>query len=550
MVAPLGVPASERTQEGRVLQTALEMLDATSVRDVLVPRMNGELRLQKPPLAYWLAAGSLRVFGVNEFAGRLPFALASWLTGAVVYAMGRRLWGRGVGFFAGAALLGTFFVARYGRLAETDSLVMLFTALAIYATWRGLEPELFRHRGKGGSESSPAVWFNIGAVAIGLCALAKGLPAGYPLLFMLVYLAVRRRWGRLGAWFMSGAPLLALVISASWFVYIMLTIDTGTLVNEVRVVAVGAYHRGTALEYFAILPLTVVPWVGFTGLALWMAAHRGRWRRDPRVLGVMVWGSIIMIVLCLAGQKQKHYLIPLMPPLALLTGWSVMRIIRARAGSRVRDIGELFLTIVIIACAAAAVAPVIAGPLERGSLRWYDPATALVLAACAVFVWYMRRAAAAKNPRRGLPAGLAAMACASVVVLSVTIGWWGPSMERNTSRDLAAALVGTFGERPMCYYPAGSPYVAFATRRVIPVITEELRLVEVLRADPSTVVLVETKPSRTPTALPPMLHEALKVPWGDQFVVAYATTDAAPAATSTSAPATPAGLARDADDEI
>jgi 4-amino-4-deoxy-L-arabinose transferase-like glycosyltransferase len=80
----LGTPVVQRTQEARVLETAREMLDSRDWRQWMIPRLNGQVRLQKPPLAYWVAAGSIKVLGVNDFAGRLPFALAGWLTIAVV----------------------------------------------------------------------------------------------------------------------------------------------------------------------------------------------------------------------------------------------------------------------------------------------------------------------------------------------------------------------------------------------------------------------------------------------------------------------------------
>ena len=67
------------------------MLAGTNgLHDWLVPHVNGHVRLEKPPLAYWLTAISFRVFGFNEFAGRLPNALAGWLTLALLYQPGRR----------------------------------------------------------------------------------------------------------------------------------------------------------------------------------------------------------------------------------------------------------------------------------------------------------------------------------------------------------------------------------------------------------------------------------------------------------------------------
>src|SRR5947209_20225411 len=70
LLAFVGGPEVTRTQEARVLETAREMLGG-GWREWLVPHINGKVRLEKPPLAYWLAAGGFKWFGVSERAGRV-----------------------------------------------------------------------------------------------------------------------------------------------------------------------------------------------------------------------------------------------------------------------------------------------------------------------------------------------------------------------------------------------------------------------------------------------------------------------------------------------
>lgn len=74
-----GLSAADRPEEVAVLDTARQMLGGGFDR-WMIPRIEGSARLEGPPLAYWLAAGSYKIFGVREFAGRLPFAIAGWLT--------------------------------------------------------------------------------------------------------------------------------------------------------------------------------------------------------------------------------------------------------------------------------------------------------------------------------------------------------------------------------------------------------------------------------------------------------------------------------------
>src|SRR5690349_2688035 len=65
----VGVPPVQRTQEARVLETGREML-GKDFRGYMVPMLNGQLRVRKPPLAYWLAAGAYKIGGVSEGMGR------------------------------------------------------------------------------------------------------------------------------------------------------------------------------------------------------------------------------------------------------------------------------------------------------------------------------------------------------------------------------------------------------------------------------------------------------------------------------------------------
>src|SRR2546421_380107 len=83
------------------------------------PAFRGRVRVENPPLAYWLAAISYKIFGVSEWAGRLPFAMILWLTIGLVFIIGGQMFCPRAGFFAAACLAGSYMFLRYGRLAET-----------------------------------------------------------------------------------------------------------------------------------------------------------------------------------------------------------------------------------------------------------------------------------------------------------------------------------------------------------------------------------------------------------------------------------------------
>ena len=135
LVATVGVPDNRRTQEARVLESAREMMNA-GVHGWIIPRLNGAVRLQKPPLANWLCALGYKLFGVSEGAGRLYAALSTWLTVATTSLIAVELFDLEIALLAGAALAGSYLFNRYGLLAETDTLANLFLMAAVYCILR------------------------------------------------------------------------------------------------------------------------------------------------------------------------------------------------------------------------------------------------------------------------------------------------------------------------------------------------------------------------------------------------------------------------------
>src|SRR5437868_9686822 len=94
----LGTIPLTSPNEGLYAEAAREMVEGSSP---ILPRANGVVYLEKPPLLYWLAAASMRGFGENAFAARLPSALAAFATTGLLVAAGRRLGPRSSGALAG-----------------------------------------------------------------------------------------------------------------------------------------------------------------------------------------------------------------------------------------------------------------------------------------------------------------------------------------------------------------------------------------------------------------------------------------------------------------
>ena len=124
----LGGPALWDIDEGRNATAALEMHESGNW---VVPTFNGKLRSHKPVLLYWLQAAAYAVFGVNEFAARLPSALAALATVLLVYELGRRMFRPSTGLLAGLALASSVLFCASAHFANPDALLLTFTTATL-----------------------------------------------------------------------------------------------------------------------------------------------------------------------------------------------------------------------------------------------------------------------------------------------------------------------------------------------------------------------------------------------------------------------------------
>src|SRR5262245_34835765 len=148
----LGSPPLTSPNEGLYAEVAREM-NATG--EFVIPHANGVVYLEKPPLLYWLTALSMRVFGETAFGARLPSALAAIATVLVVCAAGRRLFGPLAGMLSGIVLATSLGVALVARQVLFDSLLTLWTTIALLGFWMGTEET-------GERRSSRRIWLLAG----------------------------------------------------------------------------------------------------------------------------------------------------------------------------------------------------------------------------------------------------------------------------------------------------------------------------------------------------------------------------------------------------
>src|SRR6266566_5659843 len=180
--------------------------------DWVTARLNGVAYLEKSPLNYWLIATSFSLFGVHDWAGRLPLVLAVVLLCWVTVRFGRWAFGTEAGFYSGLVLSTCIGLFLFTRILIPDATLTLTITMAMWCFLRTLEP----------GERNTRLWATLFAVFVGIGFLLKGLiaivfPAGAAFVYMAVtrQLFSRAAWRRLHPF--SGARIVIL-IAAPWII--------------------------------------------------------------------------------------------------------------------------------------------------------------------------------------------------------------------------------------------------------------------------------------------------------------------------------------------
>ncbi|HKA30476.1 MAG TPA: glycosyltransferase family 39 protein [Candidatus Binatia bacterium] len=304
------------------------------VQDVLAghwlwPLFNRELLPDKPTLSHWLGALACAPAGFSETAVRLPSVLAAAGTIWWTVEFGSRLLGPPAGLAAGLVLATTRSFFAHARVARPDTLLVLLVSAALGCAWRWWREGSRRHA-------------TAALALLGLGALAKG-PVG-PALFAAafgLFLLWQRELRRVFQLCTPAGIAAFLVLGLGW--YALAWAGWGHTFVEQHVLGryvrnlVGGLATGHAYSprpwYYHLffypqhLPAIVWPWTPFVAVALWELWRQGG-LRDPRARFLLCWAVAPVLVFTPAEWKLRYYLLPCLPPLALLTGPLLVRLVR------------------------------------------------------------------------------------------------------------------------------------------------------------------------------------------------------------------------------
>ena len=293
----------------RYAEVAREMIRSG---DWIVPRYNGEVYLNKPPLLFWLIAIPSHLYGsVTPFLARFPSAFSAWLGIFVLFLLGRKIYGSVLpGLFSAGILLSSYQFFSQARLPKTDMLLCLLILLSIYFFYRGYE-EASRRR---------SVYFGLSFVSMGLAVLTKG-PFGFfiPFMILTAFLIKEKRIGILVSRDFFLGYFILLLIVLPWPV---LFVQRFGLDQSFALLKTAHAFTRQAPFYFYFIQIwgQFAPWsilLPFLGIAVW----RGRseiWRSRESL--ILIWFVLLFILLTLFKIRVSRYLLPALPPLALMLG--------------------------------------------------------------------------------------------------------------------------------------------------------------------------------------------------------------------------------------
>jgi 4-amino-4-deoxy-L-arabinose transferase-like glycosyltransferase len=382
------------------LEIAREMLRR---HDFVTPYIDGIRFFDKPPLMYWLAAGSMHLFGAHDWAGRLPLALLTLALLLATYALGLRLFAaispaahpdRGA-LYAALALATCIGPYLYTRFFIPDILIALWMTLAVHAFLIALERINATTSLQPATRNSllPCLAF---AAVTALNLLTKGfIGLVFPLGFVFFYLAFTRQLRLIPKFHLIPSTLVFLAIAAPWHILAALRNPAIALPPGLGLPAHGGWawfylyneHIARFLSrriphdygqvpiplFWLLAAIWIFPWTAFLPGAIRQhirdlrtgntqgapfiasSAMSGftNFRACEAALTLLLWVGLVLGFFTLSA-RQEYYSLPALPALALMAGGLLARADRDATGSAARSALRWHLWLLVPICSLCA----------------------------------------------------------------------------------------------------------------------------------------------------------------------------------------------------
>ena len=383
--------------------------------DYVTPFIDGIRFFDKPPLMYWLAAGSMHLFGPYDWAARLPLALLTLALLLATYALGLRLFAEvspaahpdRAALYSALALATCIGPFLYTRFFIPDIVICLWMTLAVHAFLIALDRMNSTHNLQLTTNNSSLLPCLAFAAVTALNLLTKGIIGlVFPIGFVVLYLALTRQLRLLFKLHLIPSTLLFLLIAAPWHILAALRNPAIALPAGLGLPARGGwawfylynehiarflqrriphdYGQVPVLLFWLLAALWLFPWTAFlpaailrhirdlrnadffskskkSGAPSMAQSHRdmgGSASVTPRqreaALTLLLWAGLVLLFFTFSA-RQEYYSLPAVPALALMAGGLLARADRDPSGPAARSalLGHRWLLVPLCSLIAA-----------------------------------------------------------------------------------------------------------------------------------------------------------------------------------------------------
>jgi 4-amino-4-deoxy-L-arabinose transferase-like glycosyltransferase len=467
------------SHEARVAQTARQMaasgwpwqaralhtVEAGPVNPWIVPVINGQIRLQKPPLPYWFVAVLFRAFGFDEFWARFPGAVMGVIGVPVVFDLARRTVGRSAALPAALVWMSSLFIVDEFRKSMADPYLAFFTLTATWAWMRG---------------GAIGVLTFYASLAFG--SLSKGPLILLTLLPAIVACAVVARRGLRAPvrWHVVGVTL-ALAMTLPWPLAVWRSVP-----NAMDLWWSESFGKiGDDLDrarpwwsYLVNAPLLSAPWVPMWIAGLVLAAIR-----PGRRIFAVTWYALHILLFSFAGVKKNAYLLPAMAAQTLIIADAISLLVawvRRRGFAGMSGVLAAAQVVVGVGFAVGIVVATVRLP-ERRSIDLVAVSIAAAIAVCAAACAVRSRNRRGAIAERWAVVQTAAYACAIVATVGIYLTAkdnlrspkaFAAAVARHATETAVPLLVSRLPEEVSVYMPLEVPATGTQDRSALVVVDD------------------------------------------------------------------------------
>lgn len=345
----LGTTGLIDVDEPRYAEAGREMLESGNW---VVPYFNYVVRFDKPILFYWLEAISMKIFGVNEFAARLPSVLCALLCVSFVFYLLKTFYNITLALLGSIILMSCFEFAALSRFSITDIALANFVCCSIICFFLGYNHLVSSYRFFKDQISEFCLWYVFGFIFLALAFLTKG-PVAVLLVFMVLFPFFW--WIRKLDYFYKSYSfwigiISFLIIVTPW--YLLVHYATGGEFTKVffgihnisRYTEVVSGHKGSLFYFIPVVIIGFLPWTFFLFQAISSILKKGL----KSLLGstkmqlpwfCLWWFMVVFLFFSFSKTKLLTYILPIFPALSIMIALWFEEVITKKIGNHELVIG-------------------------------------------------------------------------------------------------------------------------------------------------------------------------------------------------------------------